>query len=223
MLSWLLDFFREGGPVMVPLTFASVVAMAIIIERSLALRRRTVIGPTLAAAIERLRPGESSARLAVLADNDSSALGAVVRVALNHLEWPRTENVEAVQTRARSETVKLEHGLIALEIVIGISPLLGLLGTIGGLKYLFKDIGQIAAEGGTSGMGIGISHALNTTFFGLLVAIVALIGWSYFNRKVERMAVEMESMLSDLLSKLYRDSTDTAIYHRTERRAANGE
>jgi biopolymer transport protein ExbB len=205
MLSWLIDFFREGGPVMAPLTIASVVAVAIIIERSLALRRKMVIGPTLAAAIERLRPGESSAKLAVLADNDNTALGAIVRVALNHIEWPHTENVEAVQTRARSEAVKLEHGLIALEIVVGISPLLGLLGTIGGLKYLFKDIGQIAAEGGTSGMGIGISHALNTTFYGLLVAIVALIGWSYFNRKIERMVVEMESMMSDLLTKLYRE------------------
>ena len=223
MWSWLIGFFVEGGPVMVPLTIASVIAVAIIIERSLALRRKTVIGPTLAAAIERLRPGETSARLAVLADNDSSALGAIVRVALNHLEWPRTENVEAVQTRARSEAVKLEHGLIALEIITGISPLLGLLGTLGGLKYLFKDIGQIATETGTTGLGIGISHALNCTFFGLLIAIIALIGWSYFNRKVERMAVEMESMLSDLLSKLYRNSTDTAVYPRMDRRAANVE
>ncbi|MBI5686095.1 MAG: MotA/TolQ/ExbB proton channel family protein [Verrucomicrobia bacterium] len=223
MWIWLIDFFREGGPVMVPLTFASVVAVAIIIERSLALRRNNVIGPGLATAIERLRPGESAARLSVLADNDTTALGAIVRVALNHLEWPRTENVEAVQTRARSEAVKLEHGLIALEIITGISPLLGLLGTLGGLKYLFKDIGQIATETGTTGLGIGISHALNCTFFGLLIAIIALIGWSYFNRKVERMAVEMESTLSDLLSKLYRDSTDTGVYRRSDRRAASVE
>lgn len=206
MVSWMIAFFREGGPVMVPLAIASVVALAIIIERGLALRRSTVIGESLAAAIERLRPGESPARLAVLADNDSSALGAIVRVALNHLDWPHTENIEAVQTRARSEAVKLEHGLIALEVVVGISPLLGLLGTIGGLKELFISIGQVTADGSTSAMGVGISQALNCTFFGLLVAIIALIGWSYFNRKIERMVVEMESMLSDLLSKLYREA-----------------
>ena len=220
MWSWLVDFFREGGPVMVPLTFASVVAVAIIIERSLALRRKTVIGTGLAAAIDRLRPGESPARLAVLADSDTTALGAIVRVALNHLDWPHTENTEAVQTRARSEAVKLEHGLIALEVVVGISPLLGLLGTIGGLKELFLTIGHVAADGSTSAMGIGISQALNTTFFGLLVAIVALIGWSYFNRKIERMAVEMESMLSDLLSKLYREANG-AGNHRAGSRPAN--
>ena len=217
MWSWLVDFFTEGGPVMVPLTIASVVAVAVIIERSLALRRRMVIGPTLANAIEKMRPGDSPARLAVIAETDNTALGTVVRVALNHIEWPRSENVEAVQTRARSEAVKLEHGLIALEIVVGISPLLGLLGTINGLKHLFKGIGQIVAEGETTSMGVGISYALNTTFFGLLIAIVALIGWSYYNRKVERMVVEMESMLTDLLTKLYRVSDDTVVHRAGER------
>ncbi len=217
----LTEFFVEGGLVMWPLMIASVVAVAVIIERSLALRRNMVIGPKLATAIEKLRPGDSSTRLAVLAETDSTALGTIVRVALNHIEWPRSENVEAVQTRARSEAVKLEHGLIALEIVVGISPLLGLLGTINGLKHLFKGIGQIVAEGETSNMGIGISYALNTTFFGLLIAIVALIGWSYFNRKVERMVVEMESMLSDLLSKLYRNTADDTTVHRANERAHN--
>ncbi|MFZ2644543.1 MAG: MotA/TolQ/ExbB proton channel family protein [Verrucomicrobiia bacterium] len=205
MWSWLISFFREGGPVMVPLCIASVVALAVIIERSLALRRKHVMSPALAAAIEKLRPGENADRLSVLADNDTTALGAIVRVALNHLDWPHTQNIDAVQTRARSEAVKLEHGLISLEVVVGISPLLGLLGTIGGLKELFISIGQVTADGSTNMMGVGISQALNCTFFGLLVAIVALIGWSYFNRKIERMIVEMESMLSDLLSKLYRE------------------
>ena len=210
MWSWMVGFFTEGGPVMFPLAVASIVAVAISIERGLSLRRGKVISPLLSAEIERLRPGESSTRLATLAEADKSSLGAIVRVALNHLEWPRIENADAVQTRARTEVVKLEHGLVALEIITGISPLLGLLGTLGGLKYLFKDIGQVATEGGTSGLGIGISHALNCTFFGLLIAIIALIGWSYFNRKIEHMLAEMESMMSDLLSKLYREASSRA-------------
>jgi biopolymer transport protein ExbB len=201
-----LDFFRDGGPVMVPLTLASIVALAIILERAFALRRNRVIPSLLGGEIDRMRPGDSSAKLATLAEFDRSPLGAIVRVAINHLDWPKSENIEAVQTRARAEAMRLEHGLVWLEIIIGISPLLGLLGTIGGLKYLFKDIGQIATETGTTGLGLGISHALNCTFFGLLIAIVALIGWSYFNRKVERMMVEMESMTSDLLAKLYRET-----------------
>ncbi|MCX7825504.1 MAG: MotA/TolQ/ExbB proton channel family protein [Verrucomicrobiae bacterium] len=208
MWTWMVDFFREGGPVMFPLTAASILAVAIIIERGIGLRRSKVISPMLSAEIERLRPGESPARLAASAETDKTPLGAVVRVALNHLEWPRSENADAIQTRARSEVVKLEHGLVALEVITGVSPLLGLLGTLGGLKYLFKDIGHIATEGGTTGLGIGISHALNCTFFGLLIAIIALIGWSYFNRKIERMLAEMESMMSDLLTKLYREKAN---------------
>jgi len=206
MGTWLVDFFREGGPIMVPLTVASVAAIAIIIERAIALRRARVIPPMLAEAIEELRPGEGATKLDALAERDRSSLGAIVRVVLGHLDWPKNENIEAVQTRARAEAMRLEHGLVWLEVITGISPLLGLLGTLGGLKYLFKDIGHIASETGTTGLGIGISHALNCTFFGLLIAIISLIGWSYFNRRVERMMVEMESMTSDLLAKLYRDS-----------------
>jgi len=208
MWTWLVDFFTEGGPIMVPLALASIVAIAIIIERWIALRRARVISPMLAEAIEALRPGETAAKLDALAEHDHSALGAIVRVVITHLDWPKSENIEAVQTRARAEAMRLEHGLVWLEIITGISPLLGLLGTLGGLKYLFKDIGQIATETGTTGLGIGISHALNCTFFGLLIAIIALIGWSYFNRQVERMMVEMESMTSDLLAKLYRENSE---------------
>jgi biopolymer transport protein ExbB len=206
MWTWLVDFFREGGPIMVPLATASVAAVAIIIERAIALRRARVISPMLAEAIEGLRPGEGATKLHALAEHDHSSLGAIVRVVISHLDWPKNENIEAVQTRARAEAMRLEHGLVWLEVITGISPLLGLLGTLGGLKYLFKDIGRIATETGTTGLGIGISHALNCTFFGLLIAIIALIGWSYFNRRVERMMVEMESMTSDLLAKLYRES-----------------
>ncbi len=210
MWTWLVDFFSEGGPIMVPLTVASIVAIAIIIERCIALRRARVMPQMLAEAIEGLRPGEGAAKLDALAEHDRSSLGAIVRVVISHLDWPKNENIEAVQTRARAEAMRLEHGLVWLEVITGISPLLGLLGTLGGLKYLFKDIGHIAADSGTTGLGIGISHALNCTFFGLLIAIVALIGWSYFNRRVERMMVEMESMTSDLLAKLYRENHEHA-------------
>lgn len=209
MWTWLVEFFRDGGPVMVPLAVASVAAVAIILERYFSLRRSKIISPRLADAIERLHYGEPTDTLEAISRDDRTPLGAIVRVALNHLDWPKNENTEAVQTRARAEVMKMELGLVWLEIIVGISPLMGLLGTIGGMKYLFKDMTQIATGETTAGLGIGISHALNTTFFGLLIAIVALIGWSYFNRKVERLLVEMESMISDLLAKLYRDTGET--------------
>src|SRR5437867_9423873 len=85
--------------------------------------------------IERLVPGESPERLSRLVHHDPSSLARIARVALQHLRGPRSENVEVVETRARHEMVRLEKGLIVLEVITGIAPLLGLIGAVSGLVH----------------------------------------------------------------------------------------
>ena len=72
---------------------------------------------------------------------DDSSLARIARVALQHLRAPRSENIEAVETRARHEMVILERGLIVLEIITGIAPLLGLIGAVSGLVHVFSHLG----------------------------------------------------------------------------------
>ena len=129
-----------------------------------------------------------------IAQVDNSPLARISLVALQHLRWPRSENVEAVQTRARHEMVRLERGLIVLEVITGIAPLLGLLGTVSGLVHVFAHLGLSAGGTDTKGIALGISEALNTTIFGLSIAVPSLIAFSYFSKKVEVMSVEMESL-----------------------------
>jgi biopolymer transport protein ExbB len=118
------------------------------------------------------------------------------------LRWPRSENIESVQTRARRELVRLERGLIVLEVVTGIAPLIGLIGTVSGLVHVFSGLG-VSGASDTKGVALGISEALNCTIFGLSIAVPALIGFSYFSKKVEVMSVEMESRVSDRIAKIY--------------------
>ena len=66
-----------------------------------------------------------------------SPLGRILTFAGDHLEWPKAETEDAVQTQARHEIVKLERGLVVLEVITGIAPLLGLVGTIAGMMSLF--------------------------------------------------------------------------------------
>jgi biopolymer transport protein ExbB len=127
----------------------------------------------------------------------------VVRTALQHLRWPRSENIESVQTRARRELVRLERGLIVLEVVTGIAPLIGLIGTVSGLVHVFSGLGLSTGASDTKAVALGISEALNCTIFGLSIAVPALIGFSYFSKKIEVMSVEMESLVSDLIAKCY--------------------
>jgi biopolymer transport protein ExbB len=94
---------------------------------------------------------------------------------------------------------------VVLEIVVGISPLLGLVGTVHGLITLFRDLGQ-AGLGDNTVVAKGIAIALNTTLMGLLIAIPSLVTWSYYSKKVESFGVEMESLLDDFLRRQYSQS-----------------
>src|SRR5436853_112681 len=109
--------------------------------------------------------------------------------------------IALVVTSIISVAFMVERGLVVLEIIVGIAPLLGLVGTIYGLVILFGSMGQTVDN---AKFAQGISLALNATLLGLLIAIPTLAAWSYYNKKVETFAVEMESLCDEFLRKHYR-------------------
>ncbi|PYK25042.1 MAG: MotA/TolQ/ExbB proton channel family protein [Verrucomicrobia bacterium] len=198
-----LGFFARGGLFMWPLLACSIVSVTIMILRGLALRRKVVMPSAIEAEIERLAPGESPERLSRIVYHDPSSLARITRVALQHLRGPRSENVEVVQTRARHEMVRLERGLIILEVIVGIAPLLGLIGAVSGLVHVFSHLGLSSGASDTRQIALGIAEALNATVFGLSIAVPTLIGFTYFSRKVEVMSVEMETLVLELINNCY--------------------
>ena len=204
-------FFVQGGFFMALLLICSIVSVTVIFLRGMALRRELVVPLTLELEIEAIQPGDEDAanRLARSVRNDHSALARIIHVGLHHLNWPKSENMEAVQTRARHEIVRLESGLFILEVIVGIAPLLGLLGAVSGLVTVFAAFGSDANAQDPHGIAKGISEALSTTIVGLAIAIPSLIAYSYFSKKIETMAAEMESLIADLLAKCY--------YHQSHR------
>src|SRR6476620_3831461 len=198
-----LGFFSRGGLFMWPLLICSIVSVTIMILRVLALRRKIVRPAAIESEIERMTPGESPERLSRLVYHDPSSLARITRVALQHLRGPRSENVEVVQTRARHEMVRLERGLIILEIIVGIAPLLGLIGAVSGLVHVFSNLGLNSGGSDTRQIALGIAEALNATVFGLSIAVPTLVGFTYFSRKVEVMSVEMETLVVELINKCY--------------------
>src|SRR6202171_484052 len=199
----MMTFMNKGGPFMWPLLLCSIVTVATIRLATMTLRERKVLPLVIESEIERLTPGGSAERLMRIVNDDSSSLAGVVRTALQHMRWPRSENIESVQTRARRELVRLERGLIVLEVVTGIAPLIGLIGTVSGLVHVFSGLGLSTGASDTKAVALGISEALNCTIFGLSIAVPSLIGFSYFSKKVEVLSVEMEALVSDLVAKCY--------------------
>jgi len=199
----MLDFLVAGGPFMVLLVLTSVVALAFIIERGFALRWRRVIPGPLSAAVETTYTTGDAEPLKQACQAHPSPLSRLLLLAAEHLAWTKPENQDALQTQARHEVLKLERGLVVLEVIVGISPLLGLVGTIHGLITLFGDIGR-AGLGDSSVVARGIGIALNTTRAGLLIAVPSLVAWSYFTKKVEVLTAEMELICDEFLRFHYR-------------------
>lgn len=199
-----LDFFVKGGIFMAFLLVCSFVAVTVILLRLIALRRRAVIPALIEREINKIRPGDEPEHLRHLIQDDSSPLSRIVEVAVRPFNATKQETLEVVQSRARQEIVRLESGLFILEIVVGISPLLGLLGAVTGLVRVFGNIGSgVMSTADLKGIASGIGEALSTTIVGLAIAIPSLAAYSYFSRRVERLAVEMESLLTDLIEKLF--------------------
>lgn len=197
------DFFRAGGLFMWPLLVCSILTVTTIIHRWLALRRKNVLPLVIESEIERLVPGGSAERLTRIVQNDDSSLARLVRIALQNLRGPRNETVEVVETRARHELVVLERGLIVLEVITGIAPLLGLIGAVSGLVHVFSALGISSGASNTQQVARGIAEALNATVFGLSIAVPSLVGFSYFSKKIEVMSVEMETLVVELIGKCY--------------------
>src|ERR1700704_785366 len=209
ILQTMVSFMNKGGPFMWPLLLCSIVTVATIVLAAMTLRERKVLPLVIESEIERLTPGGRAERLLRIVNDDSSSLAGVVRTALQHLRWPRSENIESVQTRARRELVRLERGLIVPEVGTGIAPLIGRSGTVSGPVQVFSGLGLSTGAADTKAVALGISMALNCTIFGLSIAVPSLIAFSYFSKKVEILSVQMESIVSDLIAKCYYGRTGT--------------
>lgn len=198
----MFEFFQAGGVFMIFLLATSIVGLAFIIERAFALRWRRVIPAEVENALNRCFVPEDLADLKEVCQSRPSSFSRLVLTAHDHLQRPREENVDAIETRARHEVLQLERGLVVLEIVVGIAPLLGLVGTIHGLIRLFGDLGRTGLAD-NSVLAAGIAIALNTTLMGLLIAIPSLIAWSYYSKKVETLSVEMATLCDEFLCRYY--------------------
>jgi biopolymer transport protein ExbB len=192
-------------PVYIMLGLTSVIGLAFIVERALALRWRKVVPPEITASLATCETREDADKLCRVCKQKPSPLGRLLLLAADHRPWPKADNVDALQTAARHEVVRLERGLVVLEIIVGIAPLLGLVGTIAGMMTLFGDIG-LTGLNDAARLAKGIALILNATLMGLLIAIPSLITWSYFSKKVEVLAVEMEALCDDFIRRQYSKS-----------------
>jgi biopolymer transport protein ExbB len=197
----ILDLLAKGGIIMIPLFLCSIAALAVVIEKAIALRRRKIIVPEVVGVLESVK-GPNDFELAVaICEKHRGPFAGIVRLALENRHLPREELKESLLDQGRQEVHRLERGLGVLETIAGIAPLLGLLGTVLGLLKVFKVI-SVMGVGQAAALAGGISEALITTIVGLFIAIPALVAFNYYSDKAESLVLEVEKHSNRLLNKL---------------------
>ncbi|MEW6358301.1 MAG: MotA/TolQ/ExbB proton channel family protein [Planctomycetota bacterium] len=195
-------FFHQGGWVMIPLVLCSIVGLTVMIEMAIALRRRSIIPGKLVEELESMTSPDDAPRVLGRFEKANCPFANVVKVGLRNRLLPRLENQEEIILAGRQEAHKLERGLIALEIIAAIAPLLGLLGTVLGMVQVFDVVSKVGV-GQASLLSGGIKEALYTTVVGLVVAIPCLVAYSCFSKHVDDLILEIERYATLLLNKLY--------------------
>ena len=188
------------------LLLASIVAVALIIERSISLRSAKIVPPALFEQVVSVyrRQGASEEILARLSTD--SPLGAVLAAGLRNHKSSRYVMKEAIEEAGRAGAHDMQRFLTTLGTIATASPLLGLFGTVIGMIEIFGS----QAPGGANPQQLahGISVALYNTAYGIAVAIPALIFYRHFMNKVDTFVVEMEQLAAKLVDIVHGERMD---------------
>ncbi len=194
MIQHLADFFREGGPFMFVNLVASAVAVAIIVERLVALGFKLNLdaGPFMKRVVEDVRAGRVAAAEKYAAAAGKAPLAAVVRAGL--AAHQRGEDVSgALEEAVLDATPLVSKRIPSLWSLANIATLLGLIGTITGLIGTFKSLGAATPEMKQLMLSRGISEAMNNTAFGLGIAVTCIVAHLMLTSKSKAMVEEIES------------------------------
>lgn len=199
--TWL--FLQRGGILMIPLILCSIIVLAIVIERAFTLRRKKVLIPEIISVIETIKKPEDIHLAISICQKNEGAFANIVQLGLENKDLSNEELKELIIDQGRQEVRSFEKGLVVIETIAGIAPLLGLLGTVTGMIKVFTVISE-QGLGQTQALSGGISEALITTVVGLSIGIPALVLYNYFTDKAENLIMDIEKFTSELLRKLSR-------------------
>ena len=194
-----VEFLEIGGIVMWFLLGFSIVAVAFIIERAIALRRAKINVNEFLAKIRKALIVNRSVRDAIkICEQYRGPVASIMKAGLLKYGQPKEEIEKTIENAALYEMGRLERGLTVLATIANVAPLLGFLGTVTGMISSFDAL----AEAGLSNPGlvaVGIKEALYTTAGGLAVAIPVQIAYNYFMSRINRFVRDIETAANMLL------------------------
>lgn len=196
----MIEFYLKGGIFMHPILLCSILSVTFFIYKAITLRRERIIPQKLVDDAVTLFKENRISDVFTLCAKYPSPMSKILMVVAKNKGKGKTSIKESVEEVGKLEVLEMESYIDYISTIAGISTLLGLLGTISGLIKIFSIIGVEPVVNPAKLAG-GISEALNTTAFGLTVAIPSVIFHRYLDSKANKLVAEMENtaiMLIDL-------------------------
>jgi len=199
----LWQVFLAGGPVMWPILFCSIFALAIALEKFWHLHKISIdTQDFLGKILDKMKRHDTKEALQIC-DNTKSPVANILKAGILKYGRPRPQIIEAIEDASLYEIPRIEKNLTALATIAHVSPLLGLLGTVTGMVRCFQTIQAKAATfhpvspGDLAG---GIWEALLTTVAGLIVAIPTFVAYNYLVSRINQYILEMEKASTELVN-----------------------
>ncbi|MDH5661368.1 MAG: MotA/TolQ/ExbB proton channel family protein [Elusimicrobiota bacterium] len=194
----MLNYFLRGGIMMYPLFLASVLALAIIINKLQVLSRARTGEKEVMSRIKGLVDQKRIEQAVAVCNNSKGPVASILKAGLSQYDKGQKEMEDAFESQASEEVPLLESYLPALATIAAVSTLMGFTGTVIGMIRAFDSIAAASATSPAI-VASGISEALITTATGLLIAIPTLLFYRYFVHRVDRFVSEIERYCKELI------------------------
>ena len=195
------EFITKVGPLFYPLALCSLPALAVTLERLLALRQAKVLPREIVAVVSTMSPERDPSQAIEVCRRNPGVFADVMRAGLEHAAEPWEIMRDALQDAGRQRTPQLHRHLVWLSTIAQVAPLLGLLGTVLGMIKMFGSI-SLAGLGDPHALSGGISEAMFTTAIGLAVGIPTLVAYNLLSTRSEALVTEIEAHATHLIAAL---------------------
>lgn len=193
----LMHLLMEGGVLMIPLLLCSLVLVYVFVERFLAIRKATVTDPSFMGRIrDQVEAGNTAAAISAC-KSANNALARVIEKGVTRLGKPVDQIEKSMENTGKLEVYKLEKNLSILTTIAGIAPMLGFLGTIAGMIILFFNVQHQGFD--INSIAGGIYTKMVTSATGLIIGLLAYVGYTYLNAQINKQVNRIESASVEFL------------------------
>jgi biopolymer transport protein ExbB len=201
----LLDLAAKGGVIMYPLALMWIIAIYVFVERLLTINKAGRVPETFMNNVKDLvtRGDVNGAKL--VANQNETPIARIIEKGIVRIGKPIEHIEKSMENIGRLELYKMEKNLVILTIIAGVAPMFGFLGTIGGMIQTFFNI-SITSDITLGTIAGGIYVKMITSATGLIIGIMAYIGYSYLNAQIDKVVNKMEAASAEFIDVLHAPS-----------------